>query len=196
MYIMKKTMLILSAIAILLSMSACGDSDTEARIDLLEQRVSALEEGQPAAAQSTQAPRTTDSTSGNQTSNTNNSELDVLSFENILFDTNYSDDTVKASFNVTNNGTEPIEYVSLDFAYYDADGNCSDTDGRFHDVVIEPGKFVTVDSYAGDETTKAYLASAKVTSYYYILVNPNSNGNNRIEVNCETGKVKESFTED
>ncbi len=180
---MKKTLLLIALLSVTV-LSGCASKNINARLDGIEQRINALEGG------STSSPQKQD-TSTPKTSDTS-SDLNVLSFELSATDPNATKSSVKHTYQVTNKGNAPIEYISVDFAYYDANGNCIDTDGRFKDIVIEPEKFVTVDSFGGEESTKGNIASSKVVSYDYYLVNPNDNGNNKIEVNCETGKTKES----
>lgn len=188
---MKKTIMLIALALSATALAGCGtNNDIISRLDNLEQRISSLEGNKLQTVQTNQSDK-----NSNSDTPQDNSDLNVLSFESVVFDKEYSESYVKNTYNITNNGSEPIEYISVDFAYYDANGNCLDTDGRFKDVVIEPGKFVSVDSYGGDESNKNNLSNSKVTSYYYYLVNPNANGNNKIEVNCETGKVKESFVE-
>ena len=121
--------------------------------------------------------------------------MDVLSFETISADAESYANAAIHTIKATNNGSENIIYTSLDIAFYDKDGNCIDTDGRYNDVLLAPGKSVNIKSYGGDESTKATITEAKVTSYYYILQTPNKNGNNKIKVNCETGKIQESYSD-
>lgn len=190
---MKKILLVALTLS-LVTLTSCGSGNgINSKIDNLEQRVSALESGtvltSPTPAPTESKSLSTENTSG-ETSN-----LNILSFEVTSVDSTSSKTFTKHTYKITNNGDSAIEYVSIKVGYYDSDENCIDTDGRYKDVVIEPGKFVMVDSFGGDETTKANIASSKVISYEYYLVDPNANGNNRIEVNCETGKVKESFRE-
>lgn len=188
---MKKVVMFMSMLSLLLTISGCGaNEDINSKIESLEQRVSKLEDNGAITAKATQTPNNTKKSTGE-----NSSDLNVLSFELENSDPNATKSSVKHTYKVINNGDAPIEYVSIKIAYYDNNGNCINTDSRFKDVVIEPQKFVTIDSYGGEENTKANIVSSKVTSYYYYLVNPNANGNNKIEVNCETGKVKESFVE-
>lgn len=185
---MKKIITLLLSTSFLLATAGCGSNDIETRLESLEKRVSILE-GNKTSTQST-----TNTSKQESSDNQNNAKLNVLSFELESTDTS-SDSFVIHQYKVNNNGDSPIEYISIDIAYYDSNGNCIDTDGRFKDVLLEPGKFVTVKSYGGDETTKNNIASSKVISYYYYLVEPNENGNNKISVDCETGKIKESFIE-
>lgn len=183
---MKKILLLVTLLSVV-ALSSCTSNNINARLDDIEQRISVLEGG------GTPSPKTQVSSETNtQKTSDAPSDLNVLSFELSSTDPNATKNSVKHTYQVTNKGNEPIEYISIDVAYYDANGNCIDTDGRFKDVVIESGKFVTVDSYGGEEATKGNIASSKVVSYDYYLINPNANGNNKITVNCETGKTKES----
>lgn len=177
---MKKILLL--ALLSTIVLSGCGSKNINARLDSIEQRISALENA-----------KTTSSEKQSQTNVSNTStELNVFSFELSSTDPTATSDSVKHTYKVTNNGSVPIEYITIKVAYYDADGNCLDTDGRFNDVVIEPEKSVFIDSYGGKKDNKNSIASSKITSYTYYLVSPNENGNSKIEVNCETGKTKES----
>lgn len=174
-------------------LAGCGtQSDITARLDNIEQRLSTLEGNGTTAPTSTANPA---NAAAQSTDTADNKVLDVLSFELISTDPSTSTGKAKHTYKVTNNGSAPLSYISVDFAYYDADGNALDTDGRFKDIVIEPGKSVNMDTYGGDETTSPSIASSKATSYYYYLVTPLADGNNKVEVNCETGKVKTSYHE-
>lgn len=184
---MKKILLSTLLVSIIALAGCNSNADVSSRLDSLEQRVSVLENGKVPASKK---PTGSESNTSTQTSN-ESFNADVLSFELASTDSN-AKSHVKHTYQVTNKGNEPIEYISIKVAYYDDSGNCIDTDGRFKDVVVESGKFVAIDSYGGDESTKDNIATSKVVSYDYYLVEPNSNGNNKIEVNCETGKIKES----
>ena len=189
---MKKFFIVIAALSCAILAGCGGNDDISARLDSIEQRLSALEENGTTAPTSTANPA---NAAAKSTDMADNKDLDVLSFELISTDPDATTSSVKHTYKVTNNGNAPLEYMSVDFAYYDADGNALDTDGRYKDIVIEPGKSVNMDSYGGDETTKANIASSKATSYYYYLVTPLADGNNKVDVNCETGKVKTSYSE-
>lgn len=190
---MKKILMIVLTVSVITLTSCETNNNVNSKLEELEQRVSVLENGGTPTTKATKSIESTENTPSPNSSETSN--LDMLSFELSSSDPNATKSSIKHTYKVTNNGSDSIEYTSIRVAYYDNNGNCIDTDGRYKDVVIEPEKFVTIDSYGGDETTKSNIAASKVISYTYYLVNPNSNGNNKIEVNCETGKVKESFYE-
>ena len=122
-----------------------------------------------------------------------NSTLDILSFEQKLVKVGSYNTTY--TYKVTNNGSASVQYISIDVAYYDASETCVDTSGTYSEIVVSPGNAVNMEVYAGDETTRKSITKAKVTSYYYVLTEPNANGNNKIEVNCETGKIEESYSD-
>ena len=116
-------------------------------------------------------------------------ELDILSIEQEDEDRDSYEDII-TTFKITNNGKEPIKYVSLDFAYYDKSGNCICTDGRYHDTVINPGKSALIKTYS--EGNKDTISDVKVTSYEYELTKENSLGVKEVSLNIATKEVERS----
>ena len=114
-------------------------------------------------------------------------ELDILSIEQEDEDRDSYEDII-TTFKITNNGKEPIKYVSLDFAYYDKSGNCICTDARYNDTVINPGKSALVKTYS--EGNKDTISEVKVTNYEYKLTKENSLGMKEVNLNIETKEVE------
>lgn len=113
-------------------------------------------------------------------------DANILSFELVSRDDDYSDDTLKTVFKITNNSKEVISYCSLDFAYYDGEGNQISTDGRFNDFSIDSGKSVIMNSYGDTEgVDKSNIKDVKVTEYEYYK------GNKYYNVNLQTEKVND-----
>ena len=83
-----------------------------------------------------------------------------------------------------------LKYLSLDFAYYDSEGTCISTEGRFHDTVIQPGKSALIDTYSDVKGEKDLVAEVIVTGYNYELAEENAQGLSEVYINLETKEVE------
>ena len=123
-------------------------------------------------------------------SNDNFDKLNIVSSEIEKEDRESYDEEIITTFKVTNNGYLQIKYLSLDFAYYDSEGTCISTEGRFHDAVIQPGKSAFIDTYSDVEGEKDLVAEVKITGYDYELTEENSLGLSEVYINLETKEVE------
>lgn len=88
-----------------------------------------------------------------------------------------------------NNGGTLISEVSIDMAYFNAEGSLIATDGRFNDDTMNPGNYVSLNSFMMEEEYSSDVASFGIYAYDYKLAEDDANGNNYYTVNLKTGEA-------
>lgn len=173
---MKKLLIPLIAIIIASFCTACGNS---AELDALKKENDELKQQ---IAQTSSKPSSTEAPAFDS--------HNVVEFQLTNEDRTSYDEEVICTFTATNTLNEPIKRISATIAYYDANGNTLCTDSRTSDVMIEPGKFVTLKSYSSVDGNKDSVASADVISYEYVPTTEPAEGCNTVEVNLQTKEIK------
>ena len=193
---MKKLIIIIlslsTTVAILCSCSLNGNSEIESlkkEVETLKQQIGELQSGNNSTkSTSSPASKSTTAPKSNQ-----DAKIDDLIFELSEEDRTSHGEEVIMSYKVTNNTEKIISYYSVSIAYYDVSGTMLNMDSRFNDAVLKPGMSAITKSYSNVNGDKASVATSKIISYYYITTEADENGNNKFEVNIETGKTKSSY---
>lgn len=112
-------------------------------------------------------------------------DLNVLNIKHVRKENTSWGDEVYL-YKITNVGNIPIKSVTVDYVYYNEQGDPIYTDCRYKDILLDINKSLKMESYVSVEDIDEKVAYGEPYSYKYELLHENEYGVREITVNLQT----------